>query len=91
MATWSAAYDEEDNIGDVLKVMPDPVGDLEVSTLVVVDGGPTTPRRSPSIPGSYTCVLPVNLGQGAALRLGYELAADHGGPLRGHPGRRRPE
>ena len=32
-------YNEEDNIGDVLKVMPTLVGDLEVSTLVVVDGG----------------------------------------------------
>jgi len=28
--------------------------------------------------GAYTCILPVNLGQGAALRLGYELASDHG-------------
>jgi glycosyltransferase involved in cell wall biosynthesis len=26
----------------------------------------------------FTCVLPVNLGQGAALRLGYELAIAHG-------------
>ncbi len=28
--------------------------------------------------GAYTCVLPVNLGQGAALRVGYGLAAAHG-------------
>ena len=34
-----AAYQEEQNIGDVLKAMPTMVGDVEVTTLVVVDGG----------------------------------------------------
>ena len=73
-----AAYDEEDNIGDVLKAMPTLVGDLEVSTLVVVDGGTDRTADIALDCGAYTCVLPVNLGQGAALRLGYELASDHG-------------
>ena len=39
---------------------------------------PTAPPRWPSTPACCTCVLPVNLGHGAALRLGYELAAAHG-------------
>jgi glycosyltransferase involved in cell wall biosynthesis len=73
-----AAYDEEDNIGDVLKAMPTLAGDLEVSTLVVVDGGADRTADVALDAGVFTCVLPVNLGQGAALRLGYELAADHG-------------
>jgi len=73
-----AAYDEEDNIGAVLKAMPTLVGDLEVSTLVVVDGGTDETARVATDAGVYTCVLPVNLGQGAALRLGYELAMAHG-------------
>jgi len=73
-----AAYDEEDNIGDVLKAMPTLVGDLEVSTLVVVDGGTDRTADIALDSGAYTCILPVNLGQGAALRLGYELASDHG-------------
>jgi len=73
-----AAYDEEDNIGDVLKAMPTLVGDLEVSTLVVVDGGTDRTADIALDSGAYTCVLPVNLGQGAALRLGYEMASDHG-------------
>ncbi len=73
-----AAYEEEQNIGDVLKVMPTLVGDLEVTTLVVVDGGTDDTARVAVDAGVYTCVLPVNLGQGAALRLGYELAAAHG-------------
>jgi glycosyltransferase involved in cell wall biosynthesis len=73
-----AAYEEEDNIGDVLKVVPTLIGDLEVSTLVVVDGGTDNTAQVALDSGAYTCVLPVNLGQGAALHLGYELAAAHG-------------
>ena len=73
-----AAYEEEDNLGDVLKGMPTLVGDLEVSTLVVVDGGRDATDRVALESGVATCVLPVNLGQGAALRLGYELALERG-------------
>ena len=73
-----AAYDEADNIGDVLKAMPAHVGDLEVSTLVVVDGGTDDTARIAIESGVFTCVLPVNLGHGVALRLGYELAISHG-------------
>jgi glycosyltransferase involved in cell wall biosynthesis len=73
-----AAYNEEANIGDVLKAVPTLVGDREVSTLVVVDGGSDRTADVALDAGVVTCVLPVNLGQGAALRLGYELAAAHG-------------
>lgn len=73
-----AAYEEEANLGDVLKAMPTLVGDLEVTTLVVVDGGDDGTAEVARDAGVYTCVLPVNLGQGAALRLGYGLAAAHG-------------
>jgi len=73
-----AAYEEEANIGAVLKDMPTLVHDLEVSTLVVVDGDTDGTAQVALDTGVFTCVLPVNLGQGAALRLGYELAAAHG-------------
>ena len=73
-----AAYQEERNIGDVLKAMPTMVGDLDVTTLVVVDGGTDDTAQVALDAGVMTCVLPVNLGQGAALRLGYELASAHG-------------
>jgi glycosyltransferase involved in cell wall biosynthesis len=78
VVTVIAAYEEEQNIGDVLKAMPAFVDDLEVSTLVVVDGGSDDTARVAMDAGVYTCVLPVNLGQGAALRLGYALAAELG-------------
>ena len=70
-----AAYQEEQNIGDVLKAMPTLVGDLEVTTLVVVDGGTDNTAGVAIDAGVYTCVLPVNLGHGAALKLGYQLAS----------------
>jgi hypothetical protein len=73
-----AAYQEERNIGDVLKAMPTLVGDLEVSTLVVVDGGTDNTTKVALDAGVSVCVLPVNLGQGAALKVGYKLAAAHG-------------
>jgi glycosyltransferase involved in cell wall biosynthesis len=73
-----AAYDEERNIGDVLKAMPTLVGDLEVSTLVVVDGATDRTAEVAFDAGVLTCVLPVNLGHGAALRVGYDLAVTHG-------------
>jgi glycosyltransferase involved in cell wall biosynthesis len=73
-----AAYQEELNIGDVLKAMPTMVGDTEVTTLVVVDGGSDNTAGVAIDAGVLTCVLPVNLGQGAALKLGYAMAAEHG-------------
>ena len=78
MVAVIAAYEEERNIGDVLKAMPTLVGDLEVSTLVVVDGGSDATAEVAFDAGVLTCVLPVNLGHGAALRLGYQLASAHG-------------
>ena len=73
-----AAYEEEANIGDVLAAMPSEVDGLAVTTLVVVDGGTDGTAEVARAAGVATCVLPVNLGQGAALRVGYALAADHG-------------
>ncbi len=73
-----ASYLEADNIGDVLKAVPETVDDLAVSTVVVIDGGDDTTDDIVAAHGAYAAVLPVNMGQGVALRLGYELAVAHG-------------
>jgi glycosyltransferase involved in cell wall biosynthesis len=73
-----AAYLEADNIGPVLAAVPRHVDGLEVSTLVVVDGGDDGTEDLVAAAGAYCAVLPVNMGQGVALRLGYRLAAEHG-------------
>lgn len=73
-----ASYLEVDNIGPVLEGVPSKIDDLEVSTLVVVDGGGDGTEDVAAATGAYCAVLPLNMGQGFALRLGYRLAAEHG-------------
>ncbi len=73
-----ASYLEVDNIGPVLEGVPSKIDDLEVSTLVVVDGGGDGTEDVAAATGAYCTVLPLNMGQGFALRLGYRLAAEHG-------------
>ena len=72
------AYEEADNIGAVLAAMPAEACGLTVSTLVVVDGGNDHTDRIAFDSGALTFVLPENLGQGYALRVGYALAREFG-------------
>ncbi|OQO92688.1 glycosyl transferase [Saccharomonospora piscinae] len=73
-----AAYNEAKGIGTVLREMPTHCGELPVSTLVVVDGSTDDTARIAHEAGAYVCVASRNRGQGAALRLGYHLAAECG-------------
>ena len=72
------AYDEEDNIGAVLRAMPADACGLPVSTLVIVDGGNDHTDRVALEAGATTFVLSENLGHGYALRVGYALAIEFG-------------
>jgi hypothetical protein len=73
-----AAYNEADGIGQVLEKMPSECHGLPVDVLVVVDGGTDDTAGIARAHGAYVCVAPRNRGQGAALRLGYHLAAECG-------------
>jgi glycosyltransferase involved in cell wall biosynthesis len=73
-----SSYLEADNIGPVLKGVPEEVDGLKVSTLVVVDGGDDGTEDIVEGAGAFCAVLPVNMGQGVALKLGYELAIAQG-------------
>jgi hypothetical protein len=70
-----AAYNEEGGIGGVLDNLPRECCGLPVDVLVVIDGCTDDTARVAAEHGAYTCVAPANRGQGAALRLGYHLAA----------------
>lgn len=72
------AYEEEANIGGVLERVPAEACGLSVTTLVVVDGGEDDTAAVAIESGAQVCVLPVNLGHGVALRVGYELALECG-------------
>ncbi|MGH9069090.1 MAG: glycosyltransferase family 2 protein [Acidimicrobiales bacterium] len=72
------AYNEAGGIGAVLSAIPDKMCGELVTTLVVVDGATDTTAELAEAHGAYVCPVPVNRGQGAALRLGYRLATEHG-------------
>ncbi|GAB2752100.1 hypothetical protein GCM10027174_28810 [Salinifilum aidingensis] len=73
-----AAYDEQDAIGGVLRQLPEQCCGLPVEPLVVVDGATDATAEVARSCGAQVCVAPVNRGQGAALRLGYHIAATRG-------------
>jgi glycosyltransferase involved in cell wall biosynthesis len=78
VAVVIAAYNEERGIGAVLDRIPAEVCGLATDTLVVVDGGTDATANVARSHGVLVCQLPVNRGQGAALRVGYRLAREGG-------------
>jgi glycosyltransferase involved in cell wall biosynthesis len=62
----------------VLDSTPPTCQDTKIGRLVVVDGGTDGTAEVARAHAAYTCVAPVNRGQGAALRLGYHLARTGG-------------
>jgi len=68
------AYNEEDNIGDVLRRMPKHVHGLKITTLVAVDGATDRTADVARMMDAAVVVNPINRGGGAALRAGYEIA-----------------
>jgi glycosyltransferase involved in cell wall biosynthesis len=72
------AYEEEANLGAVLAKIPSEACGLEVTPLVVVDGGEDATDRVAQEAGAVTFVFPTNLGHGVALRVGYDLCVTGG-------------
>jgi len=72
------AYQEVDNLADVLEAVPEKACGLAVTPLVVVDGGDDGTDAAAIEAGAVTFVLPVNLGHGVALRVGYDLCVSAG-------------
>jgi hypothetical protein len=73
-----AAYNEEVGIGRVLDAVPAQCLGLAIAPLVVVDGAGDHTAERARAHGALVCDVPVNRGQGAALRLGYHLARTGG-------------
>lgn len=74
IAVVIAAYDEERGIGDVVRSIPGTVGGHRTAVIVVVDGATDKTATVAREHGAMVCDVPVNRGQGAALRLGYRIA-----------------
>lgn len=73
-----AALDEEQSLPEVLRDVPGTAVGLEVDTLVIDDGSRDATAAVAADGGAYVASLSQNLGHGIALRVGYQLARDHG-------------
>ena len=73
-----AAYNEEGGIGPVIAALPNAVCGLPTATIVVADGCVDGTVQEARDHGAIVCDVPVNRGQGAALRLGYRIAREGG-------------
>jgi glycosyltransferase involved in cell wall biosynthesis len=72
------AYNEEPSVAEVVAEIPGEAAGLQTEVIVVVDGSSDGTAARAAEAGALVCDVPVNRGQGAALRLGYWLARARG-------------
>jgi glycosyltransferase involved in cell wall biosynthesis len=70
------ALNEQESVARVIGSVPAEVCGLTTATLLVDDGSTDDTARRARDAGAMVCQLRVNLGQGAAFRLGYRLARE---------------
>jgi hypothetical protein len=73
-----AAYNEAEGIPGVLATLPEHVCGLPADVVVVDDGSSDGTTAALDSTRAYVAACPANRGQGAALRLGYRIAREHG-------------
>jgi glycosyltransferase involved in cell wall biosynthesis len=78
VAILIAAFNEEAVIAEVVQHLPAELCGLPTRVLVVSDGSDDETAAAARAVGALVCEVPVNRGQGAALRLGYRLALEGG-------------
>ncbi|MGH2891274.1 MAG: glycosyltransferase family 2 protein [Solirubrobacteraceae bacterium] len=78
LAVVIPAYNEEPTVAEVIASIPPEVAGLRTEVIVVVDGARDATVDVATRAGALVCDVPVNRGQGAALRLGYWLARARG-------------
>ncbi len=72
------AYNEEGTVAEVVDEIPREAAGLQTEVIVVVDGAADATAARAAAAGALVCDVPVNRGQGAALKLGYWLARARG-------------
>ncbi len=72
------AYNEAPTVAAVVAEIPAEAAGLQTEVIVVVDGAKDATAAEATRAGGLVCDVPVNRGQGAALRLGYWLARARG-------------
>jgi glycosyltransferase involved in cell wall biosynthesis len=78
LAVVIPAYNEAPTVAAVIAEIPGEAAGLVAEVIVVVDGAKDATAARATEAGALVCDVPVNRGQGAALRLGYWLARARG-------------
>jgi glycosyltransferase involved in cell wall biosynthesis len=78
LAVVIPAYNEEPTVAEVVGEIPREAAGLKLEVIVVVDGARDLTASKAAGAGALVCDVPVNRGQGAALKLGYWLARARG-------------
>jgi glycosyltransferase involved in cell wall biosynthesis len=72
------AYNEAPTVAEVVAEIPSTAAGLDAEVIVVVDGATDATASEAAAAGALVCDVPLNRGQGAALKLGYWLARARG-------------
>jgi glycosyltransferase involved in cell wall biosynthesis len=75
------AFNEEPTVAEVVREIPSEAAGLQTEVIVVVDGAKDGTAREAAGAGALVCDVPLNGGQGAALKLGYWLARARGAEI----------
>jgi glycosyltransferase involved in cell wall biosynthesis len=75
------AYNEEPTVAEVIGEIPGEAAGLPLEVIVVVDGAKDATAAEATRVGALVCDVPINRGQGAALKLGYWLARARGAQI----------
>lgn len=75
------AYNEEKNLGELLKNMPEEIDGMKIGALLVDDGSSDDTYNVAKQMGALVVRNRINRGQGAASRLGYDVLVKHNVPF----------
>jgi hypothetical protein len=74
LVTVSPAFNEAENVGDVIKQIPGMIEGHHVVPVVVSDGSTDGTATAAREAGAFVAELPIRRGGGLALRVGYDIA-----------------
>jgi hypothetical protein len=74
LVTVSPAFNEAENVGDVIKQIPGMIEGHHVVPVVVSDGSTDGTASAAREAGAFVAELPIRRGGGLALRVGYDIA-----------------
>jgi hypothetical protein len=81
IVTISPAYNEAENVEDVIRDIPKEVGGYQVVPVFVSDGSDDDTAAVARAAGAFVAELPIRRGGGLALRVGYDIALKLGADI----------